>query len=33
LVLGWFLAGLILTIVIPGFAAKVDDRLERVAER
>jgi amino acid transporter len=31
LVLGWLLAGLVLTIVIPGFAAKVDSGLERVA--
>jgi amino acid transporter len=31
LVLGWLLAGLVLTVVIPGFATKVDDGLERVA--
>jgi amino acid transporter len=30
LVLGWLLAGLVLTMVIPGFAGKVDDGLERV---
>jgi amino acid transporter len=30
LVLGWLLAGLALTVVIPGFAAKVDHGLERV---
>ena len=32
LVVGWLVAGLVLTVVIPGFAAKVDDGLERVAE-
>jgi amino acid transporter len=32
LVLGWLAAGLIMTTVIPGFAAKVDDGLERAAE-
>jgi amino acid transporter len=31
LVLGWFLAGLALTVVIPGFTAKVDGGLERAA--
>jgi amino acid transporter len=31
LVLGWLLAGLGLTVVIPSFVAKVDDGLERVA--
>jgi len=31
LVLGWLLAGLALTTAIPGFAAKVDDGLERSA--
>jgi amino acid transporter len=31
LVLGWLVAGLVLTVVISGFAAKVDDGLERVA--
>jgi hypothetical protein len=30
-VLGWLAAGLILTIVMPGFTAKVDDGLERAA--
>ena len=32
LVLGWLLAGLVITAVIPGFSARVDDGLERVAE-
>ena len=32
LVLGWLLAGLLITVVIRGFSAKVDDGLERVAE-
>lgn len=32
LVVGWLAAGLIVTAVIPGFAMKVDDGLERVAE-
>ncbi len=32
LVLGWLLAGLIATAVIPGFSAKVDAGLERAAE-
>jgi len=32
LVLGWLLAGLLVTFAIPGFARKVDDGLERVAE-
>jgi amino acid transporter len=32
LVLGWLVAGLVLTAVIPRFVAKVDDGLERVAE-
>ena len=31
LVLGWLLAGLVITAVIPSFSAKVDDGLERVA--
>jgi amino acid transporter len=31
LVLGWLVAGLVLTVVTPGFTAKVDDGLERVA--
>jgi amino acid transporter len=31
-VLGWLVAGLVLTVVIPRFVAKVDDGLERVAE-
>jgi amino acid transporter len=31
LVLGWLVAGLVVTVVIPGFTAKVDDGLERVA--
>ncbi len=31
LVLGWLLAGLVITAVIRGFAAKVDDGLERAA--
>jgi hypothetical protein len=31
LVLGWLLAGVIITAVIPGFSAKVDGGLERVA--
>ena len=31
LVLGWLLAGLIITAVLPGFSAKVDDGLERAA--
>ena len=31
LVLGWLLAGLIITAVIPGFSAKVDDGLGRAA--
>jgi len=31
LVLGWLLTGLIVTAVIPGFSAKVDDGLERAA--
>jgi hypothetical protein len=30
--LGWLIAGLVLTVVIPRFVAKVDDGLERVAE-
>jgi hypothetical protein len=30
-VLGWLAAGLILTIVMPGITAKVDDGLERAA--
>jgi len=30
LVLGWLLAGLVITAVIPGFSAKVDDGFERV---
>jgi amino acid transporter len=30
-VLGWLVAGLVLTIVTPGFTAKVDGGLERVA--
>jgi hypothetical protein len=30
-VLGWLVAGLVVTIVIPSFDAKVDDGLERVA--
>ena len=32
LVLGWLAAGLVITAVIPGFSAKVDDGLARVAE-
>src|SRR6516225_7994246 len=32
LVLGWLLAGLLITVVIRGFSAKVGDGLERVAE-
>ena len=32
LVVGWLVAGLIVTAVIPGFAMKVDDGLERAAE-
>jgi len=32
LVVGWLAAGLIVTAVIPGFAMKVDDGLERAAE-
>src|SRR6516164_7626802 len=32
LVLGWLAAGLVITTVIPGFSAKVDDGLARVAE-
>ena len=32
LVLGWLLAGLVITAVIPRFSAKVEDGLERVAE-
>ena len=32
LVVGWLVAGLIVTAVIPGFAIKVDDGLERAAE-
>ncbi len=32
LVLGWLLTGLAITAMIPGFSAKVDDGLERVAE-
>ncbi len=31
LVVGWLVAGLIVTAVIPGFAMKVDDGLERAA--
>jgi amino acid transporter len=31
LVLGWLLTGLIISVVIPGFSAKVGDGLERVA--
>jgi hypothetical protein len=30
-VLGWLVAGLVVTIVIPSFDAKVDDGLDRVA--
>ena len=33
LVLGWLLAGLIITAVLPGFSAKVDDGLERAAAK
>jgi amino acid transporter len=33
LVLGWLLAGLALTVAIPGFAAKVDGGLERARAR
>ena len=29
--MGWLLAGLALTVAIPGFAAKVDGGLERAA--
>jgi amino acid transporter len=32
LVVGWLVAGLIVTALIPGFAMKVDDGLERAAE-
>jgi amino acid transporter len=32
LVLGWLLAGLVITAVIPRFSAKVEDGLERVAK-
>jgi amino acid transporter len=32
LVLAWLVAGLVLTVVIPRFVAKVDDGLERAAE-
>ena len=32
LVVGWLVAGLIVTAVIPGFAMKVGDGLERAAE-
>ena len=32
LVLGWLLAGLVITAVIPRFSAKVENGLERVAE-
>jgi amino acid transporter len=32
LVLGWLVLGLLITAVIRGFSAKVDDGLERVAE-
>ena len=31
LVLGWLLAGLIITVILPGFSAKVDDGLQRAA--
>jgi len=31
LVLGWLLAGLVLTLVVPGFSAKAADGLERAA--
>ena len=31
LVLGWLLAGVAITAVVPGFSAKVDGGLERVA--
>ena len=31
LVLGWLLAGLIITVMLPGFSAKVDDGLQRAA--
>jgi amino acid transporter len=33
LVLGWLLAGLIITAVLPGFSAKVDDGLKRAAAK
>jgi amino acid transporter len=33
LVLGWLLAGLIITAVLPGFAAKVNDGLQRAAAK
>jgi hypothetical protein len=33
LVLGWLLAGLALTVAIPGFAAKAADGLERARAR
>ena len=33
LVLGWLLAGLIITAVLPGFSAKVDDGLARAAAK
>jgi len=32
LVLGWLLAGLVITIAVPGFSGKVSGGLERVAE-
>ena len=32
LVFGWLAAGLVITVVVPGFSRRVDDGLERVAE-